>query len=159
MRFINYCVIVMKDTTGVIEEIRRISETVPNVLDAKGILIATFTSAIEAKELNDWFSTNGFNYIFFELNPDSSGFNLVNKKLHDGLFGFLNDNLSDKENKFLDLVSNEFNGLILDKKIITEHDISVMSDIEKRELCDKMLDKGIENLNENDKKLLQLLVK
>lgn len=159
MRFINYCVIVMKDTTGVIEEIRRISETVPNILDAKGILIATFTSAIESKELNDWFSSNGFNYIFFELNPDTSGFNLVNKKLHDALFGFLNDNLEDKENNFLSLVSNEINVSASTKNDITEHDISIMSEDEKRELCDRMLDKGIENLNENDKKILQLLVK
>lgn len=165
MRFINYCVIVMKDTHGVIDEIKRISETVPNILDAKGILIATFTSAIEPKELNDWFTSNGFNFLFFELNPDSSGFNLMNKKLHEGLFGFLNNdseyNVKDKEAKFMDLLAST-----VDKtkggncaSLLTEKDINAMSETQKRELCDKMLDSGIENLSENDKKLLQLLVK
>ncbi len=162
MRFINYCVIVMKDTNGVIDEIKRISETVPNVLDAKGILIVTFTSAIEAKELNDWFITNGFNFLFFELNPDSSGFNLVNKKLHEGLFGFLNNSLEEKEIKFLDIVA-KMETKKVERKVkevrVTEEQINNMSDIQKRNLCDEMLDKGIENLSENDKKILQLLVK
>ena len=159
MRFINYCVIVMKDTHGVIDEIKRISETVPNVLDAKGILIATFTSAIEPKELNDWFISNGFNFIFFELNPDTSGFNLMNKKLHDGLFGFLElENSEDvqksREDKFMDLLAST-----IPKKQLTEKDINAMSETQKRELCDKMLDSGIENLTEEDKNLLRLLVK
>ena len=162
MRFINYCVIAMKETKAIMEEIKRISETVPNSLDAKGILIATFTSAIEPKELNDWFITNGFNFVFFELNPDSSGFNFIDSKIHEGLFGFLNDSLVDKETKFLDIVLNmeevkvEHN---IRKIRVSEEEINSMTEDEKKILCDELLDSGIENLSENDKKILQLLVK
>ncbi len=159
IRFIKYCIVIMKDTTGVIDEIKRISETTPNILDAKGIVIATFTSAIEPKELNDWFVGNGFNFLFFELNTESCGFNIINKRLHDGLFGFLEDDLEDKEVKFLDLISSAVENTISAKSNLTEAEINSMSEHEKRELCDKMLDKGIENLSEDDKKLLQLLVK
>ena len=55
MKFRNYCIVVMGDTLGVQAEIQKISETTPNVLDAKGILISTFSSLVELNELKEWF--------------------------------------------------------------------------------------------------------
>ena len=54
MKFRNYCVVILGDTKNVKDEIQKVSETEPNVLDAKGIVIATFSSLMEPIELNDW---------------------------------------------------------------------------------------------------------
>ena len=58
MEFKNYCIVVMGDTLGVQSEIQKISETTPNILDAKGILISTFSSIANVDELTEWFKSN-----------------------------------------------------------------------------------------------------
>jgi hypothetical protein len=45
------------------------------------------------------------------------------------------------------------------KPIITEIDIEKMTKSEKQELLDKMIENGVENLSEHDKKILPLLAK
>ncbi len=163
MKFINYCIVLMKPTQEAINEVHRISEITPNILDAKGIVIATFISALEPKELNEWFTANSFNFLLFDLNPESSGFNLVNKKLHNGLFSFLETGqLENKEIEFLDAIINATKNKVekaVREKVIGEKEIESMSTEEKSDLFNKLLDSGIENLSENDKKLLQLLAK
>jgi hypothetical protein len=80
----------MGDTLGVQVEIQKISETTPNILDAKGILIATFSSLAEPSELTDWFIENKRSFLVFDLDKENSGFNITQKEVHNGLFGFLN---------------------------------------------------------------------
>ena len=89
MKFRNYCIVVMGDTLGVKEEIQKVSEITPNILDAKGILIATFSSIVEPNELTDWFKENNRSFMVFDLNKSVSGFNITKKEIHEGLFGFL----------------------------------------------------------------------
>ena len=89
MKFINYCLVVMGDTKNVLLEIEKISETKPNILDAKGVLIATFSSAATPQELTNWFTDNNRNFLIFDLDKNVSGFNMTKKNIHDGLFGFL----------------------------------------------------------------------
>ena len=50
MRLRNYCVIIMGDTKDVFLEIEKVSDDKPNVLDAKGIVIATFSSTLIINE-------------------------------------------------------------------------------------------------------------
>ena len=92
----------MGDTKGVLNEITKISETKPNVLDAKGVLIATFSSIAEPNELTEWFTENNRNFLIFDLNKKSSGFNITKKEIHEGLFGFLNEiNVDEMGEKFI----------------------------------------------------------
>lgn len=91
MKFRNYCIVVMGDTLGVQAEIQKISETTPNILDAKGILIATFSSLAEPSELTEWFIENKRSFLVFDLDKESSGYHIVKKTIHEGLFGFLNN--------------------------------------------------------------------
>jgi len=91
MKFRNYCIVVMGDTLGVQAEIQKISETTPNILDAKGILIATFSSLAEPNELTEWFIENKRSFLVFDLDKESSGYHIVKKTIHEGLFGFLKD--------------------------------------------------------------------
>lgn len=91
MKFRNYCIIVMGDTKDVIGEIIKVAETKPNILDAKGILIATFSSVAEPRELTDYFKLNGRNFIICDLNSENSGFHMLKDEINEGLFGFLKD--------------------------------------------------------------------
>lgn len=88
-----------------INEINQICESIPNILDGKGIIIATFTSAIEPNELNDWFKLNNRNFLYFDLDSETSGFNIVKKEIHNALFGFLRtmdyESLKQKQENFL----------------------------------------------------------
>jgi hypothetical protein len=101
MKFRNYCIVVMGDTLGVQAEIQKVSETTPNVLDAKGILISTFSSLVELNELKEWFKENKRSFLIFDLDEESSGFNIMKKNVEDGLFGFLkNTNTNELTEKF-----------------------------------------------------------
>lgn len=91
MKFRNYCIVVMGNTQGVLGEIIKVAETTPNVLDAKGILIATFSSVAEPIELTDYFKLNGRNFLIFDLNSENSGFHMIKNEINEGLFGFLKD--------------------------------------------------------------------
>ena len=99
MKFRNYCVVIMGNTKDVIIEIEKVSEGKVNVLDAKGVLIATFSSNIEPKEMTDWFRLNKRSFLVFDLDPENSGFAIAKKEIHEGLFGFIDDiDLQEKAN-------------------------------------------------------------
>jgi hypothetical protein len=153
----------MGDTKNVLPEIEKVSETKVNVLDAKGILIATFTSSLFATEITDWFKENGRSFLVFDLDLTNSGFNITKKDVHDGLFSFINDN--DLEKKAKDLLHTIEDTKIVNNiknrkvKEITIEDVMKLSISEKKEMFDKILDKGVDNLTENDKKIMPFLVK
>lgn len=178
MKFRNYCVIIMGDTKDVFFEIEKVSEDKPNVLDAKGIVIATFSSSLKIGELNEWFKLHNRSFFVFDLSI--SGFNITKKEIHDGLFGFLG--VSSKD--ILDKRASDLMSAIEDAKIIQEtskkskngssyvdvktvikprrlslDEIESMTIKEKEELMNKIIDKGVENLTDYDKKILPLLVK
>ncbi len=174
MKFRNYCIVVMDNTKGVSVEIRKISESKPNILDAKGIVIATFTSAVSINELHEWFRLNNRSFFIFDLDPSNSSVHLERENLHNFLFGFLNssnDNILRKRaNEFLNAIQDaeiieedqnkKPNQRVKQKdKRITEFEIKNMTPSEKTELIDKLIDNGVENLTEYDKKLLSLLAK
>jgi hypothetical protein len=161
MKFRNYCLVVFGNTVGILKEVIQISEIEPNVLDAKGVSILTFTSNIEPRELNDYFRTNKRNFLLFDLNPDFSGFNFEKLDINDGLFGYLKfmneQTLQEKTNRLI----NEFEAPVEVKKteeLITVDDIDSMDSNEKNELLNILIDRGISNtLSANDEKLLKKL--
>ena len=90
MKFRDYCLVVMGKNDNVLPEIVKIAESKPNILDAKGILIATFTSVMEPDEISDYFKTSDRNFLIFDLDKSNSGFNITKPEVQEGLFGFLN---------------------------------------------------------------------
>jgi hypothetical protein len=178
MKIKNYCVIIMGDTKNVFVEIEKVSDDKPNVLDAKGIVIATFPSSLTINELNEWFKLNGRSYFVFDLSV--SGFNITKKEIHEGLFGFLGIMNKDVlEKRASDLMSAIEDAKIIQEtskrnrgkheyvdaktfirpKKITESEIDAMTRKEKDDFINKIIDKGVENLTDYDKKILPLLVK
>jgi len=169
MKFRNYCIVIMGDTKNVLPEIVKISETKPNILDSKGILIATFASIAEPKEITDYFKLNGRNFLVFDLNEENSGVFISKKEINDGLFGFLkefnNEVLKQKTEELMTTIDIEMTSTTVSsksRKLRTEFQVSIeeiynMSPKEKNELMNKLIDKGAENLSEYDKKILTML--
>jgi hypothetical protein len=153
----------MGNTIGATLDVEKISEGKINVFNPNGILIATFSSVMEPKELNDWFKLNKRTFFIFDLNPESSGFNIQKEEIHNGLFGFLESMDVDKKTlELLNVVKDSKNikkPIKTNKQEITEETISKMTNKEKEILFNKLLDNGTENLTDNDKKILPLLVK
>lgn len=144
MKFRNYCIVVMGDTLGVQAEIQKISETTPNILDAKGILIATFSSLAEPNELKEWFKENKRSFLVFDLDEESSGYHIVKKNIHDGLFGFLKnvntDELTEKFAKAVEYSSNTKTVKIKENKISLEEQLKQALDREDYEKAAEIRD-------------------
>lgn len=162
MKFKNYCLIVIGNNKDVLAEIERVSETKPNALGEKGLLIATFSSNFEPSEITEWFKSNERNFMIFDLSPECSGFNFNKSEIQEGLFGFLDKmDLTQKTKDLLSSIENvkEENKLNPKVKELTELDVQSMNSTQKQELFNKILDKGVENFTENDKKIMPLLAK
>lgn len=169
MKFRNYCMVVVGDTKAVYPEIDKISEGKPNFLDGKGMIIATFTSFMDPTELTDYFTFNNRSFLLFDLNKENSGFFITKPQIHDALFGFLKemdeDVLKNKSIDFLNVLKDETQTTtaqtetVVTKCVITEKEIESMTKTQKQDLFNKIIDSGIENLTEHDKKILDLLVK
>ena len=164
----------MGDTKNVLSEIEKVSETPPNILDAKGILISTFSSVLKPNELTDWFRLNKRNFLLFDLNPNTSGFNILKKEIHNGLFGFITANADELNLKSYDLtkaieltsdtknIKTNLKGKVVEKTItekLSDSDIKKMSIPQREKMLNKIMDKGVKNLSEDEKKLLQRLAK
>jgi hypothetical protein len=158
MKFKNYCVVFIGRTEGVIPEIEKISESKPNMLNGKGMFITTFTSFVSIKEISVWFKDNKRSFFVFELNKETADAFIDKESLQEDLFGFLKEMdevaLQDKTDELLDAVEEPKSD-----DIITETDILDLTQDEKDELLNKFLDNGLENLTDNDKKIIGLLSK
>lgn len=153
MKFRNYCLVFLGETNGVKNEIIKVSETEPNLLEAKGIIIATITSSIEPSEMTEWFKSNNRNFLLFDLNKENSGFNITKKIIHDGLFSFI-------ERTDLNEMSSSFiKEIITSSNKLDEKKINKMTKEEKQEMLNILIDNGLEKLSDEDKKLLHLLAK
>jgi len=178
MEIKKYCVIIMGETKNVIDEIEKISDNKPNILDAKGIIIATLSSALTVGEINEWFKLQNRSFFVFDLNPKYSGYNITKEEIHEGLFGFIKESdslLSKRMNDLLEAIEDakviKENGkrvkvdkpidvkTVLNPRKITEEQIKNMSFAEKQDAMNKIIDSGVENLTDYDKKMLNLLVK
>jgi hypothetical protein len=181
MKFRAYCIVVIGDTMGIMNEIVKISETQPSAIDGKGLYIATFISASSPSELTEFFKLDKRNFMLFELNNETSGVNIMKEETHQGLFGFLKtfkqeniDEMTDRLMNDIRLTSDtrDFKSSIKSKKIsntkvvkpkITEKEINAMTKEQKEnlfnEMFNEMMDKGVEEMSENDKKILELLAK
>ena len=178
MKFKNYCVVIMGFTKNVTIEIEKIADNKPNILDAKGIVIATFSSTLTISELNEWFKINDRSFFVFDLNPKLSAYHITKEDIHNGLFGFLekmnDDILDDKAKNIMNAIEdakilqekfkkdkNKTNFIDLKRKSkkLSELEISQMTDKQRQSAMNEIIEKGVENLTEYDKKILPLLAK
>lgn len=176
MKFRNYCIVVLGKTEGCILEISKVSEGSPKTLPAKGICIATFVSAFTPIELEDYFKGFGRNFFVFEIDPETSGYNINNKKVSDNLFKHINNDstleLEEMSNRIIDEIKSTTNykpitGSSKGVKIETKTKVEevdnefyeALNPNEKQSLIDEIIDKGPLNLTTHDKEILEILSK
>ena len=164
MEFKNYCIIVMGQTDGILNEVNKISEKILGSMDAKGLVIITFVANSEVGELSDFFKEYKRNFVLFVLDDNVSGYNFLKNDIQNELFGNLQPNelkiMTDKLLK--EVKTNEIDkNLIKDKtlKTLTDEELSNLSEDEKEEKINEIIDKGINNLNDYDKDILDKLTK
>ena len=67
IKFRNYCIVVLGNVNNVVVEIEEISEIKPNTIDHGGLMIATFISIMQPKELKWHFMNNNRNFLISDL--------------------------------------------------------------------------------------------
>jgi hypothetical protein len=193
MGFKYYCIVVMGETKGVLNEIADICNDDPKVLDAKGILICTFNSATNAKEMEDYFTSLGRSFFLFEIGAKNTGYNIVNKTIREGLFSHIESDLNDLPKKSKSLFDELQNGVfeplpenikqmllnnsgttkehnpeqttnietveIKGKLKINQSYYNKLSEKERDNIINNIIDKGFSNLTDLDKEILDFLSK
>jgi hypothetical protein len=183
MVFKHYCIVLFNPTSDFSDSVNKISEGPLRFIKGKGIAICTFTSVVESVILTEYFKSFDFNFLLFELDEQTSGFNFNDKDKENELFGFINDYVKVNEyevlsNKLLDdIISDNINYVSgatsninktdkyrvkRKKEVLVDDDIidEEIKDLTKSEINDKVnsiIDKGLENLTEYDKKMLEKL--
>lgn len=150
MEFKSYCIIMLGEVSGGIDEIIKISES-QKYLEGKGILISTFTTVSTLNELKSFFESYDRNFVLFELN--NFAVNFTNKKISNHLFldyenlgGLMDTILTNRINRVID-------------ESTTINSIESISKDNSSDLINKLLEKGVENLTEEDKTIIQKLAK
>jgi hypothetical protein len=182
MVFSNYCLIVLGDIEGAKAEITKISESEVNLLEAKGLIIATFQSVVSVSELNDYFKLNERNFILFQMNHDTYAAHVKDKNINRQLFEEIVKDDETRKGMGSKLVSDIIKSLRDNSVSMTTHsgfsstndtltstiedDIKVFEEYvetldeeEVKDLINNIIDKGWENLTDYDKKCLDFLTK
>jgi len=168
MKFRNYCLIALGEFEGIKDEILKVAETnvtMPHYLDAKGILICTFTSAITVQELTEFFKSNNRSFVVFELDESTSGAHILDERLNSHIFEYLSKGKEELElmaSKLIEDIEgttgNTATRIVVETKPELP-DVENLSKAEREELLNKLLDKGKENWDDNDKEILKLISK
>lgn len=165
MRFRNYCIVGLGIVDGIIDEVKRISETDPRVLPQKGVVIATFSSVMEPSELRDFFNKPNRTFFIFEVDEDISAYHIGREDIHERLFGYIEDNGEEVLNMMTEKLMGDIrssggtvgtSGSTRTNKSETKAEI-VVSDLSEKEaekIVNDLLDKGLENLATDEKELL-----
>ena len=161
MEFKNYCIVVMGQTDGVLIEINKVSEKLLGVMDGKGLVISTFVSNMEINELTDFFKESKRNFLLFTIDSKMSGFNFINPKIQEELFSKIEpDELKEMTSKLInELKVNKIDKNLVKKEELTDEDIKNMHKDDRDAKISEIIDKGINNLDDYDKDLLDKLSK
>jgi hypothetical protein len=181
MKFRNYCIVFIGDVKGVQLEVRKISEE-SKFLGKKGMTISTFVSVAEPAELSDYFKSFDRNFLLFDLNEDYSRVNLLDKTKAKELFKIVDKHtdktLEEMSNKLIDDINENiskipftgnsksydmgeplFSKIMEPKTYKKKVDLESLSKKQKEEIINDILDKGYDNLNEYDIKMLDKVSK
>lgn len=171
MRFKNYCIVALGEINGIMNIISRVSETKVRKLEQKGVLICTFSSVLEPNELKELIGSEDKTFFIFEIGTDSTSYQIGRKDIHNQLFGyiesggeevikFMTNKLISDINETIDKMTDVTNnGTQFEKEDDNIIDVTKLTKIQKQKKIDILLDKGLNNLNTKEKKLLDLLTK
>lgn len=167
MKFRNYCIVVMGNTDKCKSEIEKISEGSLRYVPGRNIVLCTFVSVVSVNELREYFKTFDRNFLLFELDNQTSAFNIKDKSLENDLFGHINEehfnNLYKMSEELMDEIYNgeKITGHTLGNNRTTtiELEIQTMNNVELQNTMNSILNKGKDNITEEDKRILNLISK
>lgn len=172
MKIRNYCLVIIGATDGVEQNLATFCEVGPHTIKGGGLLVATFSTALEAAEISNLFINLGSSFFLLDLNSNNNGFNIAKPDIHEGLFGFLKTvKLEDQTDELIRQINMSSDtktprNFVREtptnknkRKPLTEEDVNKLSKYEKDELWNKIVDNGVEKMTEYDKILLQILSK
>lgn len=162
MSFKNYCIIAFENIEEIREELSKISEIDVNCLGDEGITICTFSSIADVGEIEELLRLYDGSFFVFELDKDTAGWHISDEAQYNHLFGSMNVEMKEKKMEHVQKKkkrgANEyaFSGdSIFD---IDENDvIEYYEGEDNRDLINKILDKGADQLTDKDKELLKYL--
>tara|TARA_R110000796_G_scaffold133264_2_gene248813 strand:+ start:1283 stop:1843 length:561 start_codon:yes stop_codon:yes gene_type:complete len=127
----DYCVVVLGKVEGVKDEISKVSQTPPKYMDAKGLVISVFKSAMNVNELNVYFKINTRSFLLFELGDGNFGVHL-NEKFNNFLFGGLINDIVEKDDEIgNDVLSTLLNNTRKESAMVsgeTENEITILEE-------------------------------
>jgi hypothetical protein len=174
--------VVLGDVDGCKDEIIKISESHVNFLISKNLIIATFYTAASVSELKDYFILSNRNFLIFEMNEGTYATHIndaeKNKQLFEDIKKYNNNVLRKMGDNLIREIINSINlnghilnisGTPISDVIIVEPDeldnnlpnvidyINSLSETSKIDMINSLIDRGVENLSDYDKKCLTYL--
>jgi len=165
--FKNYCMVILGNTNGCEKEVKNISEATPSIVKMKNVAICTFITIMNTFELNGYFKSFGRNFFLFELNPSTSCYNINNTHTYARLFSEFENQDDLQMEELSSRLNDEINykcGDINPKKDFDEPETLIdyfkeLSKSDKEEFINDILDKGIKNMTDDDKKIMEMFSK
>ncbi len=165
--FKNYCIIILGNTTSCEKEVKNISEATPSIVNMKNVTICTFITIMNTLELGDYFKSFGRNFFLFELNPSTSCYNINNMDTYARLFSEFENQDDLQMEELSSRLNDEINykcGDIKTKKDFDEPETLIdyfkeLSKSDKEDFINDILDKGVKNMTDDDKKIMEVFSK
>jgi len=155
----NYCLVGLGETEDIKEDLIFVSESSPNYVGGKGLLISTFTSTLHIIEIEEFLNMNERSFLIFEMTPGFYSATLKDRRLQEILFGGKIDNsnmFSFKMEENLREFIEDIRGDIINE--VGGADDPYAEDMEPPtldDLLDKINNIGYKNLTEDEVKQLK----
>lgn len=165
MKFRNYCIVALGVVTGIRDIIKEVSEVEIKFIEQTGVFISTFSSVMEPAELRELLNEDERTFFIFEVGAENSTYFVGRDDVHDKLFGHMENGGEEVLNMMTNRLMNEIHNMqrvtsgSTDCTNEEEMDVSNFTKVEKEEKINELLDKGVKNLTEEEKSLLDLLTK
>ena len=151
----NYCLVGLGETEDIKEDLIFVSESSPNYVGGKGLLISTFTSTLHIIEIEEFLNMNERSFLIFEMTPGFYSATLKDRRLQEILFGGKIDNsnmFSFKMEENLREFIEDIKGDIINENAGADDDFIV--EIDNKPTLDDLLDKinniGYKNLTKEE---------
>lgn len=154
----DYCLMLLGAENHPIDDILRISETIPNTMayNSQDVIVATFSSYLNIKEVTTYIKSYNINFFVFEINTNNFGRNITDAETDKELFGFIKPKRKTRE-EFQERIQELFDNPELARKFFQNDRVEEQYQ-DAEEIINSILDKGYKNITEGDKKTIQRLI-
>lgn len=160
-----YCLIGMDNIDEIKEDLEFISDSVANFATGENLIIATFGSALNIIEIEEFLNMNERAFIIFEMLPATFSANLILEKFQKTLFGGKIDNSefiglfnvrNNMEHTMKKFSGDNMEGILEELHTnIKNTEEAILIEPTVDEILDKITDKGIDKLTNKEKEILK----